>query len=172
MTSGTSQRERLTALIEPVVVAAGYDLEDVSIVKAGRRSVVRVVVDGDQGVSLDAVAEVSRAVSAVLDQNEGIMGRAPYVLEVTSPGVDRPLTQPRHWRRAVGRLVRVPVTGTTGGTSRVEGRVLRADDHAVVLAVGDDEREYGFDMLGAGRVQVEFSRPGSPTGFDEEEDRP
>jgi ribosome maturation factor RimP len=172
MTPGTSQRERLAALIEPVVVAAGYDLEDVSVVPAGRRSLVRVVVDGDQGVSLDAVADVSRAVSAVLDKDDGVMGPAPYVLEVTSPGVDRPLTEPRHWRRAAGRLVRVPVTGTDGGTSTVEGRVLRADDNGVVLAVGENEREYRFDVLGAGRVQVEFNRPGSPTGLDEEEETP
>ena len=100
---------RLTGWIEPVVGAAGYDLEELVVTPAGRRSVVRVVVDRDSGVTLDDIAEVSRAVSAVLDENDGDLGRAPYVLEVTSPGVDRPLTEPRHWRRNTGRLVTVPV---------------------------------------------------------------
>src|SRR3954465_3991900 len=99
-------RQRVRDVLEPVVAGAGYDLEDVHVTAAGRRSVVRVVVDRDGGLDLDAVAEVSRVVSGVLDETDGT-GEAPYTLEVTSPGVDRPLTEPRHWRRAAGRLVRV-----------------------------------------------------------------
>ena len=91
--------DRLHGWIEPAVGAAGYDLEELVVTPAGRRSVVRVVVDRDEGVTLDDIAEVSRQVSDVLDQNDDGMGRTPYVLEVTSPGVDRPLTEPRHWRR-------------------------------------------------------------------------
>lgn len=169
MTPGTPQRERLAALVEQVVLAAGLDLEEVTIRPAGRRSLVRIVVDAEHGVSLDEVAEVSRALSAALDEHEGIMGRAPYVLEVTSPGVDRPLTQPRHWRRAVGRLVRAPMTGPSGTTETVEGRVVRADDGGVVLAVDGQQREYRHGVLGQGRVQVEFSRPDTPIALDEEE---
>src|SRR5689334_23921985 len=97
---------RLAGWIEPVIGAAGYDLEELVVTPAGRRSVVRVVVDRDEGVTLDDIAEVSRVVSEVLDANDHGMGR-PYVLEVTSPGVDRPLTEPRHWRRNVGRMVTV-----------------------------------------------------------------
>lgn len=175
MTPGMSQRDRLVALIEPVVVAASYDLEDLQVTRAGRNNLIRVVVDGDQGVLLDDVAEVSREVSALLDAHEGITGRTPYVLEITSPGVDRPLTEVRHWRRATGRLVRVPVQTTPGTpevTETVEGRVVRADEHAVVLAVGDEEREYAYDVLGDGRVQVEFNRPDFATALDEEEETP
>ena len=108
---------RLTGWIGPVVDGAGYDLEELVVTPAGRRSVVRVVVDRDQGVTLDDIAEVSRAVSEVLDANDDGMGRSPYVLEVTSPGVDRPLTEPRHWRRNVGRLVTVAV-GPAGSRRR------------------------------------------------------
>jgi ribosome maturation factor RimP len=97
-------------LLEPVVRAAGLDLESVRVGSAGRRRLLRVVVDADGGVDLDNIALVSREASARLDDT-GAMGEAPYTLEVSSPGVDRPLTQPRHWRRAVGRLVRVPVSG-------------------------------------------------------------
>ena len=110
VTSAAQVRERLLALLEPLVGAAGYDLEDVSVSAAGRRSVVRVFVDADGGVDLDAVATVSRVVSDALDERDsdfggaGLLGGA-YVLEVSSPGVDRPLTEPRHWRRAAGRLV-------------------------------------------------------------------
>jgi len=162
---------RLSGWVEPVVVAAGYDLEELAVTPAGRRSVVRVVVDRDQGVTLDDIAEVSRAVSEVLDQNDDGMGRTPYVLEVTSPGVDRPLTQERHWRRNVGRLVTVAV-GPAGRTQEVTGRVTAVDGAGVTLAVEAQgkpgakkrpptPRDVPWAELGAGRVQVEFARGGS-----------
>jgi ribosome maturation factor RimP len=154
MTTGTSQGARLAAIVEPVVAAAGYELESVEVTPAGRRRLVRVTVDADAGVSLDGVAEVSKAVSAALDDHQNVVGPAPYVLEVSSPGVDRPLTVPRHWRRATGRIVRVPVTGR----GRLEGRVLRADDDGVVLETGGEQCTLGYELLGHGRVQVEFSR--------------
>ena len=125
---------RLAGWIEPVVGSAGYDLEELVVTPAGRRSVVRVVVDRDEGVTLDGIAEISRALSEVLDQNDDGMGRTPYVLEVSSPGVDRPLTEPRHWRRNTGRLVAVTV-GPTGSTDEVTGRVTAVDDAGVTLAV-------------------------------------
>src|SRR5688572_11187840 len=126
--------ERLNGWIEPVVGAAGYDLEELVVTPAGRRSVVRVVVDRDEGVTLDDIADVSRAVSEVLDANDDGMGRTPYVLEVTSPGVDRPLTEPRHWRRNTGRLVTVAV-GPAGSTEEVLARITGVTDGGVELAV-------------------------------------
>jgi ribosome maturation factor RimP len=159
MAAGTSQRERLAALVEPVVSAAGYDLEEITVTAAGRRRVVRVVVDADTGISLDEVAEVSKAISVLLDQREGpdgVLGAAPYVLEVSSPGIDRPLRTERHWRRAAGRLVEVPVRDA----GPVTGRVRRATATGVVLDVAGAEREFGYEALGPGRVQVEFSREG------------
>jgi ribosome maturation factor RimP len=171
---------RLTGWVEPVVVAAGYDLEDLVVTPAGRRSVVRVVVDRDQGVTLDDIAEVSRAVSEVLDQHDDGMGRTPYVLEVTSPGVDRPLTEPRHWRRNVGRLVTVKV-GPAGSADEVTGRVTAVDDAGVTLAVEakgkpgarkrpPTPREVPWVELGTGRVQVEFGRHAADEAADETAD--
>jgi ribosome maturation factor RimP len=127
-------------------------------------------VDRDQGVTLDDIAEVSRAVSEVLDRNDDGMGRAPYVLEVTSPGVDRPLTEQRHWRRNTGRLVTVAV-GPAGHTEQVTGRITGVDDAGVTLAVEAQgkpgarkrpptPRTVPWAELGAGRVQVEFGRGG------------
>ena len=145
--------KRLAELIEPVVAAAGMDLESVRMSVAGKRRLLRIVVDGDHGVSLDDAADVSREISAMLDQANAL-GEVPYTLEVSSPGVDRPLTEPRHWRRAAGRLVKVKVAGE--GT--VEGRILAADADGVTLDLAGGERVFGHGELGAGAIQIEFGR--------------
>jgi ribosome maturation factor RimP len=171
---------RLSGWIEPVVAAAGYDLEELVVTPAGRRSVVRVVVDRDQGVTLDDIAEVSRAVSEVLDAEDDGMGRTPYVLEVTSPGVDRPLSEHRHWRRNLSRLVTV-VVGPAGATEEVTGRITAVDDTGVTLAVEakgkpgakkrpPTPRQVPWAQLGPGRVQVEFGRAEADAADDAADD--
>jgi len=150
----TVSRDRVRTTLQPVVSRAGFDLEDVAVSSAGRRSVIRVVVDRDGGVDLDAVATVSRVVSEALDAAD-VTGDSAYTLEVTSPGVDRPLTEPRHWRRATGRLVTFSTTG--GGT--LTGRVVTADDEGVTFDVAGVEQTVPHTDLGPGRVQVEFDRP-------------
>ena len=160
MTSGWPE------LIEPVVAAAGMDLESVRMTVAGKRRLLRIVVDGDHGVSLDDAADVSREISAMLD-DANALGEVPYTLEVSSPGVDRPLTEPRHWRRAVGRLVKVKVTGE--GT--VEGRMLAADADGVTLDLAGGERRFGQGELGPGAIQIEFGRiPDAELDESEDED--
>jgi ribosome maturation factor RimP len=171
----SARRTQLRGVIAPVVAAAGYDLEDVAVSRAGRRHVVRVVVDGDGGVSLDAVADLSRELSSAMDAEEQARGdliAGEYVLEVSSPGVDRPLTQPRHWRRNVGRQVAVQAGG-----DRLTGRVSTADEDGVTLDVGGAPRRFAYPDLGPGRVQVEFGRLDeipdddlSDEDYDEEED--
>ena len=157
-TAGPVDDKKLAGVIGPVVAAAGLDLESVRMTVAGKRRLLRVVVDSDHGVSLDEAADVSRDVSAALDASDAL-GDVPYTLEVSSPGVDRPLTEPRHWRRARGRLVRVKVTGE----GAVEGRVLAADADGVTLGIASAkgavvERRLPFPDLGAGSVQIEFGR--------------
>lgn len=150
-----ARRARLRTVIEPVLTSAGYDLEELSVSRAGRRHVVRVIVDADSGVSLDDVADVSRAVSVALDRAEETgteLITGEYQLEVSSPGVDRPLTVPRHWRRSRGRLVRVTAAGR-----QVTGRVISADDEAVALDLDGEVRSWAYRELGPGRVQVEFN---------------
>jgi ribosome maturation factor RimP len=151
--AGPVDDKRLVGMIQPVVAAAGLDLESVRVTIAGKRRLLRVVVDGDQRVSLDDTADVSREISALLDAS-GVMGEVPYTLEVSSPGVDRPLTEPRHWRRAARRLVRVKVAGE--GT--VQGRVLVADEAGVTLDVDGVRHALAYGVLGPGAVQVEFGR--------------
>ncbi|MFF5179123.1 ribosome maturation factor RimP [Micromonospora sp. NPDC000316] len=166
-----ARRTRLRAVIEPVVNDAGYDLEDLSVSRAGRRHVVRVIVDTDGGIDLDAVAVVSRAISAALDAAEEASGdilAGEYQLEVSSPGVDRPLTLPRHWRRNVGRLVKVTVRGAAAlpgqrgeqpsGDRQLTGRVVGADDETVQLETDAGRDSWAYAQLGPGRVQVEFTR--------------
>lgn len=158
------EAERVASLLEPAVAAMGIDLEDVRITSAGRRRLLRITVDADGGVSLDDIALVSQQVSAALDRGAA-MGEAPYTLEVSSPGVDRPLTQPKHWRRAAGRLVAVPVRSPADGgdgapaapARTVTGRVAGADADGVRLDIGGEVAEFGYPDLGPGRIQVEFA---------------
>ena len=162
-----ASRARLVQLLTPAVEATGHELEDLTVSPAGRRKVVRVVVDlpegASGGISLDAIAAVSRAVSDVLDapEAEELLAGA-YTLEVSSPGVDRPLTKPGHWRRAVGRLVKAKLA-----TGEVTGRVLEADDAEAVLDVEGTKRPVLYGEVVSAHVQVEFSRVQAE---DEEED--
>ncbi|HEY9524569.1 MAG TPA: ribosome maturation factor RimP [Thermopolyspora sp.] len=162
-----ARRDRLMKVLGPVVTAEGFDLEDVTITPAGRRRLVRVVVDRDGGVSLDGVAEVSRTVSSTLDSGD-VLGGGPYVLEVTSPGVDRPLTEPRHWRRARGRLVKAE---PRDGGAPVEGRVIGADESGVELDVAGTSHRYDYADLVRGRVQVEFRDAGDDDADDQSHDQ-
>ena len=145
---------RLLQLLEPAVTATGFDLEDVTVSPAGKRRVVRVVVDRDGGVDLDEVADVARAVSDLLDEHPELVDGA-YTLEVTSPGVDRPLTQPRHWRRNVGRLVKATLADET-----VTGRITAATDTDVTLDVGGTSRTLLQAEVSKAQVQVEFAKAG------------
>jgi ribosome maturation factor RimP len=156
MSSG-SLKSRLHAVLEPLAAVDGYDLEDVVVTPAGNRRLVRVLVDHDGGITLDDIATLSRTVSEALDSSD-VMGAAPYVLEVSSPGVDHPLTLARHWRRAAGRLVTVTVAGAGPLTARVVG--LAGDGVTFTLADGT-EVTHPLAGLGRGAVQVEFSRPGA-----------
>lgn len=171
------EAEKLAGLLEPVIAGAGMDLEAVRITRAGRRRLLRIVVDADGGAGLDEIAKVSQKISARIDSS-GAMGDVPYTLEVSSPGVDRPLTEPRHWRRARGRLVTVPLAiqrqdgqAAAGGTA-VRGRVIKASEQGVALDVDGARRDFAYAELGPGRVEVEFARedghahPGDNGGVD------
>jgi ribosome maturation factor RimP len=170
--------ERVASLLEPVIRALDMDLEGVRVTAAGRRRLLRLIVDADGGVGLDEMAIVSREVSAALDDSP-LMGEQPYTLEVSSPGVDRPLTERRHWRRAIGRLVVVPLTAAgqdegdgDGEDPTVEGRIMGASGDGITLDVAGQSRQFGYGDLGPGRIKIEFApigAAGDDDGIDDED---
>ena len=161
--SQAALRERIESELTGPLRALELDVEAVEITPAGRRRLLRVAVDKDGGVTLDDVTEASRAVGRALDAS-GVMGEQPYTLEVTSRGVDRPLTLPRHWRRNVSRLVRVVLSDGTAVTGRLTG----CDDHGADLDVDGRLRRVDFPDVAKALVQVELNRrpaaPGAPAG--------
>lgn len=149
----TVSPEHVRALLEPVVGALGADLEDLSIRRAGKRSSVVILVDKDDGINMDEIAAISRGISDVLEDQE-LFGSQPYVLEVSSPGVGRPLTLPRHWRRNKTRLVEVV---TTDG-SAVSGRIVSSDGQRVELDTGTTVQWLQYEDITRAIVQIDFGR--------------
>jgi len=151
--------DRVERVLTPVVSAAGYDLEGLEVQPAGRRRLLRVMVDRDGGIDLDAVAGLSRDLSTALDASDA-MGDQPYVLEVTSPGVDRPLTASRHWRRNQNRLVKVELNDHR----TVRGRITGADETSATLLTDDGVHTVSFSDVHVAHVEVEFRRHDSTEG--------
>ncbi|MFE7838344.1 ribosome maturation factor RimP [Streptomyces sp. NPDC057474] len=166
----TTQSERLRELLEPLVRSQGLDLEEIAVDSVGRKRVLRVVVDSDEGADLDAVADVSRALSAKLDETDA-MGQAEYTLEVGTPGAERALTEHRHYRRAVDRLVKF----TLREDGELIARILTVDDDGLDLEVPGVKgrkattRRLAFDEIDKARVQVEFNRKDKKDMTEEEE---
>ncbi|ALV32981.1 ribosome maturation factor RimP [Streptomyces sp. NPDC101209] len=155
----TTQSERLRELLEPLVTSQGLDLEEIAVDSVGRKRVLRVVVDSDTGADLDQIADVSRALSAKLDETDA-MGEGEYTLEVGTPGAERLLKEHRHYLRAVGRLVKFQLA--EGGD--VVARILTVDDEGLDVEVPGVKgrkataRRLAFQDVEKARVQVEFSR--------------
>ncbi|ULR53702.1 ribosome maturation factor RimP [Streptomyces deccanensis] len=155
----TTQSERLRELLEPLVRSQGLDLEEIAVDSVGRKRVLRVVVDSDEGADLDTVADVSRALSAKLDETDA-MGQAEYTLEVGTPGAERALTEHRHYRRAVDRLVKFALRED----GELIARILTVDDDGLDLEVPGVKgrkattRRLAFAEIDRARVQVEFNR--------------
>ena len=177
--AGEALADSLRHTLAPVVQGLGLVLEEVTVTPAGSRRVLRVIVDrpDDAGtapaadaLTLDGVAEASRQISATLDDSD-VMGATPYVLEVSSPGVDRPLTTPRHFARNLRRLVAV----TLADGSAVQGRIIGVGDVLELEVAGAKKgttkaRSVGWDDVVRGQVQVEFRRVDDVSDDDESGD--
>lgn len=165
----TTQSERLRELLEPLVTSQGLDLEEIAVDSVGRKRLLRVVVDSDTGADLDQIADVSRALSAKLDETDA-MGEGEYTLEVGTPGAERLLTEHRHYVRAVDRLVKFQLA--EGG--ELVARILKVDDEGLDLEVPGvkgrkaTSRRVGFPEIDKARVQVEFNRKDSKNEKEEE----
>ncbi|KSZ59609.1 ribosome maturation protein RimP [Rhodococcus pyridinivorans KG-16] len=149
--------ERIVELVSDLLAREGYDLEDVVVTAAGKHSTVRLLVDSDAGLGLDEAARLSRSVSEAFD-GVSDFGESPYVLEVTSPGIGRPLTEPRHWRRAQGRKAKVELADET-----LVARIgeLVGDEIRLVLPdrSGPVVRSVPLSTVRRAVVEVEFSPP-------------
>lgn len=140
----------LTELLAPAIKSLGFILEEVKVTPAGKRRIVAVIIDGEErNPNLDEVTVVSRSVSEILD-NYSQLGDLPFTLEVTTPGVDRPLTLPRHWRKNIGRLVKVTPLDGDVFTSRITG----ASETSVSL----EDREIPYTEVKRAQIEIEFNR--------------
>ena len=149
--------DSLETLVESTVTSLGLDLEALDLTPAGNKRVLRIAVDRDGGIGIDHITDATRALSEVLDSSE-VMGEQPYTLEVTSRGVDRPLTLPRHWRRNEGRLVRLRLAGDdVVDETSVDGRIGASDDTGVEI-VGRTTTRYAYTDITSALVQVELNR--------------
>jgi ribosome maturation factor RimP len=161
------KESQIAGVLTPILAQFGLELEAVEIIPAGKRRLLRVVVDGDgpqgTGPLLDDIAEASKAASAALDRAD-IAGPAAYTFEVTSRGVSRPLQLPRHWRRNAGRLVAVRLS--EGDT--IAGRIVSNTDEVVCLDVDGEDLQIRFTDVERALVQVELNRPKVGRSEDEE----
>jgi ribosome maturation factor RimP len=142
----------LTLLLEPVVGSFDLDLDDIEITRSGGQKILDVTIDGDAGVNLDEVAAVSRAISDFLDTSDA-MGDEPYVLEVGTRGVTKPLTKPAHWRRNVGRLVNV-----AGDAVNAVGRIIEFTDPNVTLDIKGKPRVLNIGEISRANIEIEFKK--------------
>ena len=149
-------RDRLAGVLTDPLAAVGLDVEAIELTPAGKRWILRVAVDKDGGVTLDDIAGATKEISRLLDESD-VMGDHPYTLEVTSPGADRPLTLPRHWRRNEGRLVKVTVTGGDSFT----GRIIGTDEERATVDIDGEKREIAYADVSKARIEIEFNRKGS-----------
>jgi ribosome maturation factor RimP len=159
-------------LVRPVVEAAGLDLWEVSFGREGGRRILRVTVDraggeqragGDQnvgGVDLDTIAATSQRLSRRLDL-EGFEQDRPYELEVSSPGLERALREPRHFERSVGQRVRVKTVEPVDGRRVHEGALVSADAEAIVIASDGGELRVVYDGIASARTVFEWKKAGS-----------
>lgn len=145
--------DRIAAAVAAPLGTVDLDVDSVVITPAGKRRLLRVAVDKDGGVTLDDIAEATKIVSATLDE-QGLMGEGSYTLEVSSPGVDRPLTLPRHWRRNIGRLVKV----TTTDNETISGRITSTDERAAEVDVNGKPRSLAYGAVAKAKIQIEFNR--------------
>ena len=161
------KESQVAGVLTPIFAQFGLELEAVEIIPAGKRRLLRVVVDGDgpggTGPLLDDIAEASKAASAALDSAD-VAGNAAYTLEVTSRGVSRPLELPRHWRRNTGRVVAVRLS--EGDT--ITGRIVSNTDDGVRLNVDGEDRQVPFADVDRALVQVELNRPKAARSEGEE----
>ena len=144
-----SNKEQVLAVITPAIESLGFYIEDITITSAGKRSMLTVIVDGDTHLSLDQVTVATKAISEIVE-NLPTLGNNPFTLEVTSPGLDRPLTKPRHWRKNQDRLIKIVLTDG----KEISGRIKDSTETSVTV----DEKVINFADIKRATLEVEFKK--------------
>jgi len=145
------RKEEISAVITPALTSLGFYLEDLNITTAGKRSLLTVIVDADRHLSLDEVTVATKAISEIVE-NIPALGSTPFTLEVTSPGIDRPLTKPRHWRKNINRLVKIVLLDG----SQITGRIKQAGESAATI----DESVINYLDIKRANLEIEFKQVG------------
>ena len=141
------KKEDISAAITPALEALGFYLEDVTIISAGRRSMLTVIVDGDIHLSLDQVTSATKAIGEIVESIQSL-GETPFTLEVTSPGLDRPLTKVRHWQKNINRLVKVVLLEG----SEIKGRIKDVNEVSATV----DEKNINYSDIKRATLEIEF----------------
>jgi ribosome maturation factor RimP len=144
-----SNKEQVTAAITPIIESLGFYVEDIAITAAGKRSMLTVIVDGDTHLSLDQVTVATKAISEIVE-NLPTLGNNPFTLEVTSPGLDRPLTKPRHWQKNKDRLIKIILNDG----KEITGRIKDSTQSAVTV----DEQVINFADIKRATLEIEFKQ--------------
>ena len=144
-----SNKEQVLAVITPAIESLGFYIEDITITSAGKRSMLTVIVDGDTHLSLDQVTVATKAISEIVE-NLPTLGNNPFTLEVTSPGLDRPLTKPRHWRKNQDRLIKIVLTDG----NEISGRIKDSTETSVTV----DDQTINFVDIKRATLEVEFKK--------------
>ena len=144
-----SNKEQVAAAITPIIESLGFYVEDIAITSAGKRSMLTVIVDGDTHLSLDQVTVATKAISEIVE-NLPTLGNNPFTLEVTSPGLDRPLTKPRHWQKNKDRLIKIILNDGKEITGRIKD--------STQLAVTVDEQVINFADMKRATLEIEFKQ--------------
>jgi ribosome maturation factor RimP len=158
--SGTA--ERLWEMIEPYLAEEDIELDDLEIVGSGAASIVRVTIDADEAVDVDRIARVSRGVSRLLDEADPLP--RSYTLEVSSPGLERKLRRPAHYRKSIGRELKLKTRMPIDGDKHHRGVIIGADDDAVTVDMGDEERTFAFTDITSAQTVFSWdakARPGA-----------
>ncbi len=156
--------ESLAGAIEPVLKTLGLELFDLELTGGGSARTLRVIVDRDGGVDLDAITAATDAISPILDHHDDPALRGPYGLEVSSPGLERPLRRPEHYRRALGATVSVKTRGAGGEARRLRGVLVAADDDHLTIESDGEREQVSYADVTQARTVFEWGQSKSSSG--------
>ena len=152
--------ERLWPLFDDYLAAEAVELDDLEISGRGKGRLLRVVVDAPGGIGVDRIADLSRGLARLLDDEDPLDGS--YRLEVTSPGLERKLRRPGHYRKSVGREVKVKTAVPVAGATVHQGVLGDVDEDGIVVQLNDGPRRISFGDVASAQTVYTWEKPPKP----------